>query len=103
MAYGVVVDVAAPIQVYDALHSELSKAVGARFDGLLVHVGRETGTGFEVLEIWESKQQYDRFTSEVLGPIMAQLSGGQPPPPTGQTSTEFDVRGLVIPQADVVI
>jgi hypothetical protein len=102
MAWGIVVDVPAPIEVYDALHAEIARRTGDRVDGLLVHLGRPTATGFEVLEIWESKAQYERYQAEVVAPTMASLSGGAPPPEPPRTE-EFEVRGLVIPRGDVVV
>jgi hypothetical protein len=100
MAWGVVVDVQAPIELYDALHAELARRTAGGVEGLLVHLGRPTATGFEVLEIWESKSQYERYDAEVVGPALAELTGGAPPPEPPRIE-EFEVRGLVIPQGGV--
>jgi hypothetical protein len=101
MAWGIVIDVPAPIEFYDALHARITSGdVGA--EGLLVHVGRPTPTGFEVLEIWESKAQYQRFDAEVVRPALAELTGGAPPPEPPRVE-EFEVRGLVIPRGSVVV
>ena len=51
MAYGLVMDVPAPIGLYDALHAEIGRRAPGGADGLLVHVGRETPVGFQ---IWRS-------------------------------------------------
>jgi hypothetical protein len=102
MAWGIVVDVPAPIEFYDALHAEIARRTGGGADGLLVHLGRPTATGFEVLEIWESKAQYQRYDADVVAPALAALTGGAPPPEPPRTE-EFDVRGLVIPRGDVVV
>ena len=100
MAYGDVMDIAAPIEFYDALHAEIGRRGGG--DGLLVHIGRPTPDGFQVLEIWESKEQWDRFNSEVVGPALAELSGGQPPPSEPMV-VEFEPRGLIVPSAAVAV
>jgi hypothetical protein len=98
--YGVVREVPAPVELYDATHAAIGRRSGAKIDGLLVHIGRPTSSGFQVIEIWDSREHFDRYNQEVVGPVMADLAQGQPapvvPPPV-----EFDVRGLVIPAANL--
>jgi hypothetical protein len=102
MAHGLVMDVPAPIEFYDALHAEVARRSTGGIDGLLLHVGRLTTGGFQVLEIWESKEQCDRFFAEVVEPASASVSGGQAPP--GQPVVEeFEPRGLVIPSAAIAV
>ena len=100
MAYGFVMDVPAPIEFYDALHAEIGRRDTGESYGMLLHVGRATSGGFQVLEIWESKEQRERFNAEVLEPALAQLSGGQPAPMQPAVE-EFEPRGLVVPAAHV--
>jgi len=102
MAYGYVVDVPAPIEFYDAMHAEVRRRSGDGADGLLVHVGRATSGGFQVMEIWESKEQCDRFNAEVVGPALAQLSDGQAAPAEPAVD-EFEPRGLIVPSAAVAV
>ena len=102
MAYGFVMDVAAPIQFYDVLHAEIGRRTIGGVDGLLLHVGRETREGFQVTEVWESKELYDRFYAEIGGPALAELAGGQPTPMKPST-VEFKPRGLIVPAAHVVV
>lgn len=100
MAYGFVMDVPAPIEFYDALHAAIGRRGGG--DGLLVHLGRPTPDGFQVLEIWESKEQCDRFNVEVVEPALDEVSGGQPP--SGDSAmVEFEPRGLIVPSAAVAV
>jgi hypothetical protein len=101
MAWGIVVDVPAPIELYDTLHAELVRRTAGGVEGLLVHLGRATATGFQVLEIWESKAQYEWYDAEVVRPALAELTGGAPPGPPRME--DFEVRGLVIPQGDVLV
>jgi hypothetical protein len=96
MAWGIVIDVPAPIEFYDALHAEIGRRE-KDVEGLLVHLGRPTATGFQVLGIWASKAQYERYDAEVIKPALAELSGGAPPAEPPRTE-EFEVHGLVIPQ-----
>jgi len=100
MPHGIVMKVPAPTEFYDALHTEVGRRSTGRADGLLLHVGRATGDGFEVLEIWESKDTCDRFFAEVVRPAMDAVSGaharrGEP------VTTEFEPRGLIIPSAAI--
>jgi hypothetical protein len=102
MAFGFVMDVPAPVEFYDALHAEINRRTGGPVDGLLVHLGRATPEGFQVMEIWESREQADRFDAEIVRPALAQLSGGQPQQEPPQR-TEFEPRGLIVPAAQVVV
>jgi hypothetical protein len=104
MAYGYVMDVPAPIELYDAVHAEVGRrtaAVGGA-EGLLLHVGRQTRDGFQVTEVWESKEQCDRFNDEIVGPAIAQLSAGQAPAQE-PAREEFEPRGLIVPAANVAV
>jgi hypothetical protein len=100
--YGVLSRVPAPVEMYDAVHEQLHQRWDGKANGLLVHVGRATDEGFEVIEVWESKEHFERYTREVIWPIMAELVPGPPPTP-GQGIDEFEVRGLVLPSADLYV
>ncbi len=102
MTYGFVMDVPAPVEFYDALHAEIRRRSTGAVEGLLVHVGRETRAGFQVMEVWESKELCDRYNAEVVGPALAHLSGGQTPPQQ-PTTEEFEPRGLIVPAAHVAV
>ena len=100
MPHGIVMRVPAPTAFYDALHTEVGRRSNGRADGLLLHVGRVTDDGFEVLEIWESKEKSDRFFAEVVGPAVDAVSGaharrGEP------VTMEFEPLGLIIPSAAI--
>jgi hypothetical protein len=72
----------------------------AAFDGLLVHIGRATTDGFQVLE---SKEHCDRANTDIVFPLMRELAGDQPPPSTEPATETFDVRGLEIPSGNILI
>jgi hypothetical protein len=103
MTWGVVVDVAAPVQVYDAVHARVLDRTGGRADGLLVHVARATDTGFQVVEVWESKDHFERYQAELVGPLLAEMPGAGGPPGEEPVVTDFYVRGLVVPPAGVAV
>lgn len=100
MPYGIMLDVAAPVEVYDRIHAHLMEQGPRASEGLVMHVGHATESGFRVVEVWESREAYDRFTHELMVPMMTAMdpehAGPQP------VATEFEVRGLVIPGAHVL-
>jgi hypothetical protein len=100
MTHGLVMDIPGPIESYDALHAEIDRRTHGGVDGLLLHVGRATRGGFQVFEVWESKEKCDRYFAEVVWPAADAVLGGQAPP--GESvMEEFDPRGLIIPSAGV--
>ena len=71
MTYGVIVRVPAPIESYRAAHAEIGKVLGSmQPDGLILHVARPIESGFEMFEVWESKEHSDRFNEEIAGPAV---------------------------------
>jgi hypothetical protein len=102
--YGVVTTVPAPVEVYDRMHAELIKRASTSLagTGLLVHVGRATADGFELFQVFESKEHYDR-AMDISASLMRELAGDLPQPSTEQSTEVFEVRGIVIPRGDIVI
>jgi hypothetical protein len=101
--YGVKITVPAPVDVYDGMHAEMKRQSGDSVDGCLVHIGLATPDGFEVLEVWESQQHYDRANAEIVIPLAQKLADDQPSPPIEQTTEAFEVHGLVIPRGGILI
>jgi len=99
MTWGLIMDVAAPAQVYDAMHARVLDRPGSMVDGLLVHVARATDAGFQIIEVWESRDDYERSRAELVG-LLADVPGEAAP--AGEV-TEFDVRGLVVPAARIAV
>jgi hypothetical protein len=79
MSYGEIIQVGAPIEAYQAMHKQIGELLGPVVpEGAILHVARATDDGFEVIEVWESKEQADAFKREVfqlavekLGPAAA--------------------------------
>jgi len=102
MTHGLVMDVPAPIEFYDAVHAEIGRRSAGEADGLLLHVGRATSDGFQVVEVWESKKKCDRFFAEVVFPAIDSVSAGHAP--SDQPAIEeFEPRGLIIPSAVIAV
>ncbi len=106
MIWAVIEDVSAPaepydlVQLYDTVHRLLLERTGEAFDGRLVHLTWPTADGLRVIEVWESREQYDRYGREVIEPLVAEVLAGRPHPP--EVVTRFDVRGLAVPTGSVV-
>ena len=97
MTYGVIARVKAPIQVYDASHAEVMKSSrDPKGAGLISHVARATTDGFEITEIWETKEQADRFNREVVWPAMQRV--GAPENGPEPEVIEFEPRVVMAVQ-----
>ena len=102
MTHGIVMDVPAPIEFYDAVHAEIGRRTPGGVDGMLLHVSRPTNGGCQVIEIWESKEKCDRFFAEVVWPAVDSVARGQAAP-TRPTLEEFEPRGLIVPSAAIAV
>jgi len=103
MTYGVIVHVPVPVEFYDRMHAELMRTTTSPVEGLLLHIGRPTPEGFDVIEVWDSKEQYEYYNRELVEPLVMRLSPHQPPPTEMPRNEEFDVRGLIIPAAGLAL
>jgi hypothetical protein len=103
MPYGVITSLSAPIEVYDQIHTGLIGNAATAIEGLLLHIGRPSPAGFEVVEVWVSRAHYDRYQRELMASIANNPSAGMPPSMPALTIEEFEVRGLVIPQGNIVL
>jgi hypothetical protein len=101
MPYGFVQDVPLPIEAYVAMHAEIGRRAAGRVEGLLFHVARATGAGFQIIEVWDSKEQFQRYDAEIIRPVVAEMSGGQTPPEPA--TEEFEPLGLIVPSAQVAV
>jgi hypothetical protein len=101
--YGVITTVPAPVEMYDGMHAEVVSRAGTSIDGLLVHVGHATTDGFQTVEVWESKEHYDRANTDIFFPLMRELAGDQPSPSIELATEAFEVHGLVIPRGSILI
>ena len=66
--YGYQVHVPAPIDVYLAMHRAVLEVMSedGEVEGLLVHYAYPSADGFDLVEVWESKEQLDAFNREVF-------------------------------------
>jgi hypothetical protein len=89
MTYGMIVRAQAPVESYEAAHREVLAALdGGKAEGLLCHIGRPVDGGFEVIEVWESKEASAKFNDEVVVPAMIRAGVLLPEPPPELTEFE---------------
>jgi hypothetical protein len=64
--------------------------------GLILHSAGEAEQGWYVYDIWESKDDFQRFVDEKLGPALAELGQGQGDGPRPEPQF-FEIDVLVKP------
>src|SRR6266576_694780 len=64
-------------------------------EGLMVHSAGQGEQGYYVYDIWESREAFERFMEEKLGPALGEVMGG--PPPEGGAPQYFPIDVLIIP------
>lgn len=97
--YGYTMHVPAPAEDYLALHAAVTEVVAedGGGEGLVLHLAHATTEGFDLTEVWESKEQLDAFNATVWPKAMerAGIPMDGPPP----TPTEFEPLAVVTPRA----
>jgi hypothetical protein len=85
-------------EIYDGVTEKLFGHVPMREDdapeGLIVHSAGQGDQGYYVYDIWESREAFQRFMDEKLGPAMGEVMGA---PPEGGGPQFFPVDVLVVP------
>jgi hypothetical protein len=95
--YGYILRSQQPIDAYHAVHKEVIDLVGSDDPaGLLVHLAYSTGTGYDMVEVWESKEQLDAFNRDIVSQATERVGttvGGPPP-----EFIEFDPVEVITPR-----
>lgn len=64
-------------QLYERLNRELGVHEGKLPDGLIHHFATRTKDGFNIFEVWDSQEAFDRFANDRLVPALTKLVGEQ--------------------------
>ena len=92
MAIGVQQDFpGATLAQYDQVIQKMGfrpKGPGAR--GGLFHWVTKTDSGIRVIDVWESRAQFDKFAAEKIGPLTAQVGLTEP-----SKTTFFEVHNYL--------
>ncbi len=94
MAWGFISELPISREQYDRLNGEIREEP----EGLILHTASEKDDGtMRIVDVWESKEAYERFERETLMPA-AERAGidmpGEPPP-----RDEYDIHNLRGPGA----
>jgi hypothetical protein len=75
MAVAVVMDFGgATLDQYDQVLGKMGfSAGGSGPPGALFHWATATEGGFRVTDVWETREQFDRFAQERIGPLSAEV------------------------------
>ena len=76
---------------YDAV-SERLQAQDEPPAGLLVHTAGFTGHGFRIFEVWESRDDYERFFNERLMPLIQDVASDDDRQPQ---QTIYELHGFM--------
>jgi len=74
---------------YDAIHRTIMGKVTDQPTGLIIHTAGFTGDVFRIFEVWESREQCERFQEEVVMPSVMEVMSGDPGTPPKTTSYEL--------------
>ena len=77
---------------YDAIRERLRGGEPVR--AMHVHAAGWDGDTFRIFEIWDTREDFDRFIQERLMPILHELPDGNGTPPT---TTSYELHDLVTP------
>jgi hypothetical protein len=80
---------------YDAVHEAIMAKITGPV-GLIIHTAGFTDEegGFRIFEVWESKEQCERFMSEVVMPTVMEVTKGNAPPPR---TTTYELHNVLLP------
>jgi len=81
MAIGIQMDFpGATLAQYDEVIKRMGfRSGGPGASGALFHWVAKTDDGLRVVDVWESREQFEKFSADKIGPITAQV--GIPAPP----------------------
>ena len=80
MAVGVVMDFeGGTLDQYDQVIQKMGLERGGPMpDGGIFHWVTQTDRGLHVTDVWESREQFDRFAQEQIGPYTAEVGLSEP-------------------------
>jgi heme-degrading monooxygenase HmoA len=94
VAWGFITELPISLEEYDRVDS----AIEGEPDGLILHTSSEKNGRVRVIDVWESKDAYERFEREKLMPAMERI-GAEPPAGGPPPRDEFDVHNIRGPAA----
>jgi hypothetical protein len=77
---------------YDAINAQMGVEENPP-EGLVFHSAGPMGDGWNVIDFWESREHFDRFQQDRLGPAIEELGDKAPPGPP--QIKEFPVYNII--------
>jgi hypothetical protein len=70
----------ATLDQYDAVLAKMGLSPGGKAaPGGMFHWTMKTDDGFKVVDVWESKEQFEKFADEQIGPFTQEVGMTTPP------------------------
>jgi hypothetical protein len=79
---------------YDAIHRAIMQKASDP-GGLIIHTAGFTGDGFRIFEVWESREQCEKFMAEVVLPTVMEVT--QENPATPPATTIYELHNMLRP------
>ena len=95
MAWGFISELPVGPEEYDRVNAE----IGDDPEGLILHTSSQKPDGrMRIVDVWESKEAYERFERETLMPAMERI-GAQPPEGGPPPREEYEIHNMRGPGA----
>jgi hypothetical protein len=75
-------------------YDRLDRTVGPNPEGLIVHIAAKSGGGMKIIDVWESKEAFERFERAVIMPAAEQAGMAPPGGSGGPPREELEVHNL---------
>jgi hypothetical protein len=102
MAIGVTTTLFTSLENFDALHAAMLRYPMPPDVGLISHVARATDDGVEIVEVWDSKEAFERFTQDIAPVVLREVLGDGHPVPEMRADV-WELRSLAVPGAGLAI
>jgi hypothetical protein len=79
--YGYIMRTEQPIEAYHRLHRVVVDLAGSDPRGLRVHFAYPTERGYDMVEVWESKDQVEAFNRDIVNKAFERLGISMDGPP----------------------
>ena len=94
MAWGFISELPVGPEQYD----QVNAAIGEDPPGLILHTSSKKDGRMRIIDVWESKEAYERFERETLMPAMERI-GAQPPEGGPPPRDEYEIHNMRGPAA----
>src|SRR5688572_17376515 len=67
------------LETYEEMNRQMfgSPRPSSSIDGLIIHTAGEGPNGFRIVDVWESQEQFGRFTEEKIMPAAQEIGAAQ--------------------------